>query len=258
MFYLIGQKVDIYPNDGKHPFARTGDLSFYHLKKAGASGVLIGHSEAGESIEEVNKKLKAAWDAGLQDNIVLLGEKEEGEKTIKERLTGILEGIDERVVKNMVLAYEPAWAIQGSGKVNAKPPTLDYIKQSINIIRDTFLEIYNEECSQKIPVLYGGSVSPEEAPTIAALPDIDGFILGSAGTKTSSALTIIKTLREKKERTPILALNWKAYQLEEPYETFIEALKPFAKKIDIYLAPTATDIYQLSVKLKVKSEKYDT
>lgn len=253
MLYLIAQKVDIYPGDGKHPFARTGDLSFYYLKKAGVKGILIGHSEAEESIEEVNKKLKAAGDAGLQYNIVLLGEKEEGEgviKTVKEKLTHVLENISKKVIKNTVFAYEPAWAIQGSGKTDAKPPTRDHIEQGIKTMRDTLAQLYDEEISQKIRILYGGSVTSEEAPAIAALPEIDGFILGSAGTKTSSALAIIQTLQEKKEQKPILALNWKAYELEESYETFIKALKPFAEEIDVYLAPTATDIYQLNAILK--------
>lgn len=263
MLTLIAQEVNIYPDDGKHPFARTGEISFYHLRKAGAKGILVGHSEAGESIEEVNKKLKAAWDAGLQNNIVLLGEcwedlgkewselddkeRERVVKLIKEKLVTILEGIGREIVAKTIFSYEPGWGVRGSGNTDVPPPQTEQIEIMAAAMRKVIREKYNEEISSEVRIIYGGSMSPERGEEIAPLKNIEGFILGSAGTKTERAKQIAEiTLKYRKERTPVLALNWKAYELEEPYEIFIEALKPFAGKMDVYLAPAATDIYFLN------------
>ena len=69
--YLMAQNVTIYDGDGKNQFARTGEIGFYHLKKAGATGVILGHSEVTDKPEIVNLKWKAAIKNGLFDNLVL-------------------------------------------------------------------------------------------------------------------------------------------------------------------------------------------
>lgn len=269
MISVIAQKVDIYPGDGKHPFARTGDVSFYHLKKAGARGVLIGHSEVGESAQVVNKKLKAAHEAGLQRNIVLLGEewddmgKQWGELNdeekkrvtlvVKKKFLTLIEGVSNETISHTVFSYEPGWGVRGSGKSDVPPPQVEQIEAMAKMLRDTIKEIYNEKVGSGIRITYGGSMSPERADEIMPLQDIDGFILGSAGTKTEWVKQIGEKVKKsyeeksyevglRKIRKPVLALNWKAYELEKPYEKFLEVLLPYMKEVDIYLAPPTTDL----------------
>ena len=274
--YPIAQKVDIYPEDGKHPFARTGELSFYHLKNAGAKGILIGHSEAGESVEVVNKKLKAAHNAGLEGNIVLLGEewddmgkpwkelhdeeKKQVGEVVKKKFLAMIEGISEDIISHTVFSYEPGWGVKGSGKSDVPPPQVEQIEAMAKMLRDTIKEKYNETLSNSVRITYGGSMSPERAGEIMPLTDIDGFILGSVGTKTEwvqkIALEVKKSyeVRLRKIRKPVLVLNWKAYELEKPYEKFLEVLKPFSEEMDIYLAPAATDLKLLGSLVDKKKE----
>lgn len=266
MITLIAQKVDIFPGDGSHPHARTGQLSFFHLKRAGAKGILIGHSEAGESIEEVNKKLHAAFEAGLKKNIVLLGEEwkdlgkpwhelsEANRKHVKniveEKCLKAFEAIGEGMMMETVVSYEPGWGVKGSGKSDVPPPPPEQIEAMAETIRNVLVEKYGEETGGAVRIIYGGSTQGREE-EIMPVDNIDGFILGSAGTKTEWVKQISQAIiKHRKERTPVLALNWKAYELEEGYDTFLKLLKPFEKEIDIYIAPPATELNVLNEKIK--------
>ncbi len=263
---LIAQKVDIYPSDGKHQFARTGQLAFHHLKAAGATGVLICHSEHEEPYNIIPKKLNAAVQSGLEDNIVLFGEKWEeigkpwsllndNEKLklaefLKNRLREILKEIDERTALKTVFSYEPGWAVRGSGKADAQPPGPEQIGPMAEAMRKALEEAYSENTARKIRIVYGGSMSPERARDIMPLKDIDGFILGSAGTKVEWVKLISDAIAQASKnrntgRKPVLALNWKAYQLAESYGEFLNVVRSYSDKIDFYLVPPATDLYRL-------------
>lgn len=271
MIKLIAQAVNIFPGDGKHPFARTGELSFYHLKKAGASGVILGHSEAADSPETVNKKLIAAFNEGLKDNVILLGEsweelgkswdkcsdreKEKVKKIVKEKFLKILKNVNEDIVRAAIFGYEPGWGVRGSGKEDVPPPRAEQIKEMVSALRETFSEFYTQEIVQKTKIIYGGSSSPEKTEEIMPIEDLDGLILGSAGTKTdwlkkigNSIIEIAKTKQQK--RKPILILNWKAYVLEGPYDDFLKVISGFNDNLDVYLAPSATDLRELKEKIR--------
>jgi len=256
---LIAQTVNIYPGDGKDPYARTGQLSFYHLKQAGASGVLLGHSELDETPSQVNQKLKAAAVMKMPDNIVLLGEQwedlqkpwqeldEQGQQkvisVVKKELNEIIQDITPAIVSQVVFSYEPGWGVRGSGKADVVPPQPVQIQTMAKAMRETLKEKYGEDIAQNLRIIYGGSMSPERAGEIAPLDDVDGFILGSAGKTTDWAKKIAQALtEEKKPRKPVLALNWKAYELQEPYQAFIDILRQYEPDLDIYLAPSATDL----------------
>ncbi|MBI2675841.1 MAG: triose-phosphate isomerase [Candidatus Aenigmarchaeota archaeon] len=268
---LIAQKVDIFPSDGKHQFARTGQLAFHHLKAAGAAGVLICHSEHEEPFEIIPRKLIPAIDAGLEDNIVLFGEKWEDigkpwslldgkqklkiAEILKNRLREILKEIGEETALKTVFSYEPGWAVRGSGKADVHPPGPEQIGPMAAAMRKAFEEEYSEEAANKIRIIYGGSMSPERAKDIMPLEDIDGFILGSAGTKVVWVKLISEAIvqsseKKKTGRRPVLALNWKAYQLEEPYEEFLKIVRNYSDRIEFYLAPPATDLYRLHLLLQ--------
>jgi len=262
--FLIVQNVDIYSGDGKNQFARTGELGFYHLKKAGVTGVILGHSEVKDSPEVVNKKWKAAIEYNLFDNIVLIGEDWEdlekgwdksSEQEIKEmknklnnKLQIILDGISEEIIDKTVFGYEPSWGTRGSGKEDVLPPQPNQIENIGSFIRGIIKEKYNKD----IRIIYGGSSSPERTEEIMPSENIDGLILGSAGKTVDWVLKIGEGIAEnmKKKRFSrkgILALNWKAYEIEESYGDFLKAIDNLdGDFIEIYLSPVATELKEVS------------
>ena len=271
MIKLIAQAVNIFPGDGKNPYARTGEVSFYHLKKAGATGVILGHSEVADGPEIINKKLTAAFNEGLKNNIVLLGEnweelgkswdkcsnkdKEKVKKTVKVRFLKILENIDKDIIRFTIFGYEPGWGVCGSGKEGIAPPGAEQIEVMAGLLRRTLSELYTEEIAQKIKIIYGGSSSPERTEEIMPIGDVDGLILGSAGTTTDWVKkigdSIIKITEVKQsKRKPVLALNWKAYVLQEPYDDFLKVISGFNDNLDVYLAPSSTDLRELREKIE--------
>jgi len=263
MISVIAQKLDIYPEDGKHPFARTGELSLFHLKKAGATGTLIGHSEVGESAAAVKQKLTAAWDAGLTHNIVLFGDQWEdlGKpwseldevhqarviEIVREKFLAISQGIPAQCIEKTVFAYEPAWSVSGSGRSSVPLASVDQIERIASVLRNTLKDSYGVAAAKNTRIVYGGSMSPARTKEIMAIAEIDGFGAGHDSTKTLWVKEMAAGMAGvKKDRRAVFFLNWKAYELKEPYEAFVEILQPFSKSMDIYLAPPATDIAMLA------------
>ncbi len=261
--YLIAQNTDIYTGDGKNQFARTGELGFYHLKKAGATGVILGHSEVNDSPETVNKKWKSAIEYGLLDNIVLIGEDwEDLEKgwdnsteeeinsmkdKLKVKLEIMLQGIIGEVVEKTVFGYEPSWGTIGSGKSDVLPPQPLQIENMCSFIR----EMINDKYDKDVRVIYGGSSSPERTEEIMPSSNVDGLILGSAGKAVDwigkIGMGIQKAMKNKGgKRKGVLALNWKAYELQEPYEEFLEVIDTLdGDAIEVYLSPVATELKEV-------------
>ena len=178
-------------NSGAH----TGDVSAEMLKDAGASHVILGHSERrddhDESDADVAAKTEAAWGADLVA-VVCLGEsleEREGGTTldvIKTQLAGSLP--DGATAANTVIAYEPIWAI-GTGKI----PTLEQIAEVHDFIRAELETRFGAEGSG-MRVLYGGSVKPSNAAEIFATSNVDGALVGGASLKASDFTAIIAAL----------------------------------------------------------------
>ncbi|NQY61716.1 triose-phosphate isomerase [Cognatishimia sp.] len=183
---------DCHPNSSG---AHTGDVSAEMLKDAGASHVILGHSERradhGESDADVAAKTDAAWGADLVA-VVCLGEsleEREGGTTldvIKTQLAGSLP--DGATAANTVIAYEPIWAI-GTGKI----PTLDQIAEVHDFIRAELETRFGAE-GTGMRVLYGGSVKPSNATEIFATANVDGALVGGASLKASDFTAIIAAL----------------------------------------------------------------
>jgi triosephosphate isomerase len=255
---LLAQGFDIFEGDGLHPFARTGRISCQHLKDAGAFGVILGHSEVNDAPEIVGKKLKAALKIGLKENVLLVGEKweelgadwdiatliqkETAKAAVRNRLIASLEEISADDFSRLVLGYEPAWGTRGSGKKDAEPPQPEQVGEFCAFIRAIISEKYGEDAAKSLRVIYGGTMSPERAAPMMDRKDVDGFILGSAGTRSDWVRNIAAVARNyaKPGRTPVLVLNWKAYNLKEPYIAFVEDLKKF--EIDSFVAPNFVDL----------------
>lgn len=164
--------------------AYTGEVSGEMLKSIGVEYVIIGHSERrqyfGETDETVSKKIKSAYNVGLKP-IVCVGETLEqrennlAEKIITEQVKIALEGLEKEKVKNIIIAYEPIWAI-GTGKT----ATAEDANTSIKWIRNEIKNNFGEEVSEKVRILYGGSVKPSNAKELFSMSDIDGGLIGGA------------------------------------------------------------------------------
>ncbi len=178
--------------------AFTGEISAAMLKDANCEYVIIGHSERRnifkETNEYVNKKIKAALNAQLLP-IVCVGERlEERQRgktfeVVADHINGAFDGLSADDLKNIVIAYEPVWAI-GTGQ-NASPEQAQEVHAFIRkIIADNF----GGEIASNMRIQYGGSVKPENIKSLIDQPDIDGALVGGASLKAESFLQMIKVV----------------------------------------------------------------
>ncbi|MCI0530450.1 MAG: triose-phosphate isomerase [candidate division Zixibacteria bacterium] len=179
--------------------AYTGEISARMLSDLGCEYVIIGHSERRnyfrETDELINMKLKQALGEQLTP-IFCVGEtwqeREAGntEKIIETQLKKGLAGINNEEVAKIIVAYEPVWAI-GSGK-NATP---EQARQAHQFIRKYLGELYGPGIAENTSILYGGSVSPENAKDLFEVPEINGALVGGASLEADTFLKIISAAR---------------------------------------------------------------
>ncbi len=177
--------------------AFTGEISPLMLKSVGCQYVILGHSERrtifNESNQLINKKIKAAVENDLHPIFCIgetLEEREKGVtfKVIEAQVREGLEGLTAEELKNLVIAYEPVWAI-GTGKT----ATPEQAREVHSFIRKLIGELYSTEFAEKLIVQYGGSVKPENAAELMSQPDIDGALVGGACLKADSFIKIIES-----------------------------------------------------------------
>ncbi|MBY6115622.1 triose-phosphate isomerase [Mameliella alba] len=176
--------------------AHTGDVSAPMLADAGASYVILGHSERradhGEDDALIREKARAAWDSNLTA-VVCVGEtldQREAHNTL-DIIGGQLAGSipDGATAHRLVVAYEPVWAI-GTGKV----PTMDQIAEVHDFIRARLERRFGAGVGRSTRLLYGGSVKPSNAAEIFAVPNVDGALVGGASLKAADFVPIIDAL----------------------------------------------------------------
>ena len=176
--------------------AFTGEVSPLMLKEAGCSYVIIGHSERrqffGETDETVNRRIKAALTQGLRVIFCIgetLKEREEGKTfpVIERQVEGGLKGMGDKEMRNMVVAYEPVWAI-GTGKT-ATPEQAEEVHR---FIREKLGKFYSQEVTEGVRIQYGGSVTPENVKGLMNQPNIDGALVGGASLKAESFSKIVR------------------------------------------------------------------
>ncbi len=186
--------------------AFTGEISPSMLKNAGCQYVIIGHSERrqyfGETNKTSNKKIRAALRTGLIP-ILCLGESfEERERDhtfdkIEKQINEGLAGLDKEEVRNLILAYEPIWAI-GTGQTASS----EQAQEVHNYIRTKLAEKYGNQIADCVIILYGGSVKPDNAYSLLQEKDINGALVGGASLKGESFCQIakeaIRAYRKKK------------------------------------------------------------
>ena len=175
--------------------AFTGEVSAGMIRSAGATHVIIGHSERrqyfGETDETVLKRTVAALEAGLVP-IVCVGEllehREAGrtESVLCQQCLKGISGLDERQFAQIVIAYEPVWAI-GTGKT----ATPEIAADAHGVIRREMLKRYGDGAAQSVRILYGGSVKPDNAKSLMAQGEIDGVLVGGASLDAKSFAAIV-------------------------------------------------------------------
>ena len=175
--------------------AYTGEISAEMLVDAGVKYVVLGHSERRDYFKEddelLNKKVKKAFEAGLTP-ILCCGESLEQREMgvtmdwIRLQIKSDLDGVAADDVKNLVIAYEPIWAI-GTGKT----ATADQAEEIHAYIRSVIAEKYGKEVAAETSILYGGSCKASNAPELFAKPDIDGGLIGGASLKVADFKGII-------------------------------------------------------------------
>jgi triosephosphate isomerase len=180
----------------KEEGAFTGEISARMLNDIGCDYVIIGHSERREYFAEtdatVNLKVKAALNAGIKPIICVgetLAQRKAGETTalIKRQTEAALADIDPRAIVDVVIAYEPIWAI-GTGESS----TAADANEVIGLIRKTVARMFGDDAANQLRIQYGGSVKPENIKEYMEAAEIDGALVGGASLKTDSFVKIVR------------------------------------------------------------------
>jgi triosephosphate isomerase len=179
--------------EDKGPF--TGEVSPRMLAEMGVRMSILGHSERralfGDTDERIQRKVAAAHRHGLLP-IVCVGEQEaerdEGRTldAVERQLRKALAGIDVETGAEIVIAYEPVWAI-GTGRV-ATPDQVDEVHR---MVREQLASLYGSRTAGAVRILYGGSVTPETCRPVFELPEVDGALVGGASLAAGSFLEIV-------------------------------------------------------------------
>jgi triosephosphate isomerase len=178
--------------------AFTGEVSAPMLTEIDVHGVILGHSERRQYFNETDRALQQkvphALDAGLVP-ILCVGESEEEreadetQRRLRHQVNEALEDVAEERLGDVVIAYEPIWAI-GTGKV----ATPDQAQDAIAFVR-ALVGDRSQAAAERVRVLYGGSVNEDNAPELLALPDVDGALVGGASLDPAKLATIVEAAR---------------------------------------------------------------
>jgi len=185
----------------KQEGAYTGEVSPVMLRSLFCTYVILGHSERREYFKEsdafINEKVLAALDSSLKP-ILCVGEtleQREANETmpvVRTQLVDGLKGVPAESAENLVIAYEPVWAI-GTGKT-ATPEMAQEVHKAI---REELKAILGAGAAAKVRILYGGSMKPENASDLLDQPDIDGGLIGGASLKAKSFVELVEIARSK-------------------------------------------------------------
>lgn len=176
--------------------AFTGEVSSLMLKEVGCRYVIIGHSERrqffGETDETVNRKIRAALSQGLKVIFCIgetLKEREEGKtfSVMERQVEGGLKNLEVKEMGNIVIAYEPVWAI-GTGKT-ATPEQAEEVHR---FIRGKIAGLYSRGIAEQLRIQYGGSVTPENIKGLMSQENIDGALVGGASLKAETFSGIVR------------------------------------------------------------------
>jgi triosephosphate isomerase len=175
--------------------AFTGEIAAIMLKEAGARFVLLGHSERRQIFGEGDEMIERKVIRALEDDLIPVlcvgetaKERKEGkcEEVLKRQITTALQHVPQERTKELILAYEPVWAI-GTGKT----ATPELAEEAHKICRECLVELFGKRKAGQIPILYGGSVKPENVHELVAEKNIDGVLVGGASLDPKTFAAII-------------------------------------------------------------------
>lgn len=176
--------------------AFTGEISPKALEDIGVSYVIIGHSERRELFHETDEDINKKAHAVISHNMVpiicvgeTLEQKEAGQTNdlVSGQVEAALKGLSADQVSNLVIAYEPIWAI-GTGKT----ATAEDANDTISVVRRTVADLYSQDVADAVRIQYGGSVKPANIKELMAQPDIDGALVGGASLEADSFLQLLE------------------------------------------------------------------
>lgn len=196
----FGKSLPIYAqnvsstNDGSH----TGETSASMLNSIGIKNTIIGHSErraVGENNEIIKKQVENALAKKMQI-VLCVGEKERHEDTghirfVNEQLETALSYVKKTEIKNIIIAYEPVWAI---GKDAVRSANENEIYEMTIAIRKKLVEMFSKNIGSAVKIIYGGSVNSKNCMEIMSVHNIDGFLLGRASLDTKEVKKIIEII----------------------------------------------------------------
>jgi len=181
--------------------AFTGEISPLMIKEAGCEYVIVGHSERREIFNEndflINKKIIAALKHGLKP-ILCIGEnleqKNQGKtkNVIENQLKNCLKNIDKNEILKITIAYEPIWAIS-KGDPSHRAATAEDAEEGHKFIRGVVEKMFGGDILKYTRIIYGGSMKPENAKELLAMPNIDGGLVGNASLNAKSFAEIVKS-----------------------------------------------------------------
>ena len=189
----LGSQDVFWQNGGRF----TGEISPEMLKGLGVSHCIIGHSERrelGESDEVVSKKVNAALREGLRA-VMCIGERERDSSGVyfdflKDQLKKSLAGVPLRFLTDLIIAYEPIWAIGKSFRDSMTPAD---IREMTIFIRKVLSDIYERKVVSSVPIIYGGSVEPENVAEVLKEGGVDGVLVGHRSLVAEEFIAILKS-----------------------------------------------------------------
>jgi triosephosphate isomerase len=200
---LVGKSLVRLAAQNMHPEghgAFTGEVSAIMLRELYVTYVIVGHSERralfGETDAFINRKVLTALASNLKPILCIgetLSERDAGqvEAVLARQLADCLKGVKSSTMLEIVLAYEPVWAI-GTGR-NATP---EQAEEAHAFIRRRLAEMFDAATSRRVRIQYGGSVKPSNADDLSEQPDVDGFLVGGASLECGSFFEILRAAAE--------------------------------------------------------------
>jgi|SRR3989344_334760 len=185
--------------------AYTGEVSASQLKSLGVSYVIVGHSErrspltgGGETSEMVRKKMTAVLKTGMRA-VLCVGEEERKKETafpplVREELHEGLRGVNKSLLRNLIVVYEPPWAI--SSHKHAKPDTAQNVFEMSILIRRELVHLIGKKRAMRTPILYGGSVDEKNAVLFVREGRVDGLLVGGASLHPKNFIGIVRSIAE--------------------------------------------------------------
>ena len=176
----------------------TGEVSITQIRDL-VSYAIVGHSERRYVFHETDKTFRAKVASAVRNGvspILCIGETDNerifGETTdvLRDQLVGGLSDVSKEDLKKVIIAYEPVWAINNSKTARLASP--DDVAQAVQLIRDQLTSLYGQSDTEEMPILYGGSVNPNNAGAYLTVPGVNGLLIGSASLISSQFLDIIE------------------------------------------------------------------